>query len=157
SAEMFGAEPNGDRDSIIAAATGLTAIEVQNSIAASLVKLKRIDPTAIAAEKKRTIAGVRGLEWFDPLPDALTAVGGLEALQVWLLERAAASPPLARAYGLPAPRGILLVGPPGTGKSMTAKAAATAWRVPLIRLDLNAVRAKYVGESETQLRRVLAV
>jgi ATPase family associated with various cellular activities (AAA)/AAA+ lid domain len=156
-AEMFGAAPNGDRNSIIAAATGLTAIEVQNAIAASLVRSKRIDPTLIATEKKRTIAGVRGLEWFDSLPGGLDAVGGLEALKAWLLQRATAFAPEARAYGLPAPRGILLAGPPGSGKSMTAKAVATAWRVPLIKFDLGALRGKFVGESETQLRRALQV
>ena len=63
----------------------------------------------------------------------------------------------ARSYGLPAPKGALLAGLPGTGKSLTAKAVATAWQVPLLRVDLGTLKSKFVGESEANLRRALRV
>jgi SpoVK/Ycf46/Vps4 family AAA+-type ATPase len=103
------------------------------------------------------IARERILEWFDPLPGGLSSVGGLDALKTWLTSRSSAYSPQARAYGLPAPKGVLLVGVPGCGKSMTAKAVATAWNAPLLRLDLGALKSKFVGESEANLRRAFRV
>ena len=97
------------------------------------------------------------LEWHDPLPGGLAAVGGLDALKEWLASRRSAYSPAARAYGLPAPKGALIVGIPGTGKSLTAKAIATSWGVPLLRLDLGALKSKFVGESEGNLRKALQV
>ena len=78
-------------------------------------------------------------------------------LKGWLRQRALAYTPAARAYGLPAPKGALLVGIPGTGKSLTAKAVATAWGVPLLRIDLGALKSKFVGESEANLRKAFGV
>ncbi len=147
------AAPNGQRDAAIDAAVGLSAEEAQACFARSLVQLRRIDPAIIASEKRRIIARERVLEWFDPLPGGLDAVGGLENLKAWLISRGSAYTPAARAYGLPAPKGALLVGVPGCGKSLTAKAIATAWNVPLLRLDLGALKGKFVGESEGNLRR----
>jgi len=151
------AAPNGRRDSAIDAAVGLSAEEAQACFSRSLVQLRRIDPATIASEKRRIIARERVLEWFDPLPGGLDAVGGLENLKAWLVSRGGAYTPAARAYGLPAPKGALLVGVPGCGKSLTAKAIATAWGVPLLRLDLGALKSKFVGESEGNLRRAFKV
>jgi len=151
------AAPNGTRDSAIDAAVGLTAEEAQACYAKSLVSTRRIDPATVAAEKKRVIAREKVLEWVDPIPGGLDAVGGLEALKAWLQARRAAFGPRARAYGLPAPKGCLLVGIPGTGKSLTAKAIAAAWGMPLLRLDMGALRSKWVGESEQNIRKALAV
>src|SRR5262249_1474738 len=144
---------NGQRDAAIDAAVGLSGLEAEACFAKSLVQSRRIDPLLIANEKKRVIARAGVLEWFDPLPGGLDAVGGLDQLKAWLAARKAAYSPRARAYGLPAPRGALLVGVPGCGKSLTAKAVATAWGVPLLRLDLGAIKSKYVGESESNLRK----
>lgn len=155
--ELKATAVNGQRDAAIDAAVGLSGEEAQATFARSLVQLRRIDPATIAAEKRRVVAREGVLEWFDPLPGGLDAVGGLDNLKVWLNSRAAAYSPEARAYGLPAPKGALLVGVPGCGKSLTAKAVATAWGVPLLRLDLGALKSKYVGESETNLRRALGV
>lgn len=149
------AAPDGTRDAAIDAAIGLTAEEAGACYARSLVVSRKIDPATVAGEKRRVIARERVLEWFDPLPGGLEAVGGLEALKTWLMARRAAFTPRARAYGLPAPKGALLVGVPGCGKSLTAKAIATAWGMPLLRLDLGALRSKYVGESEGNIRRAL--
>lgn len=145
------------RDAAIDAALGLSGEEAAGCYAKSLVQTKRIDPANIAQEKKRVIARERVLEWFDPLPGGIDAVGGLDNLKEWLLQRRLAYSPEARAYGLPSPKGMLLAGPPGTGKSLTAKAVATAWGVPLLRLDLGALKSKFVGDSEGNLRRALRV
>ena len=144
---------NGTRDACIDAAVGLSEEEAASCYGKSLVQLRRIDPLLVAKEKKRVIARERVLEWYDPLPGGLGSVGGLENLKSWLVARKAAYSAKARAYGLPAPRGALLVGVPGCGKSLTAKAIATAWGVPLLRLDLGGLKSKYVGESEGNLRK----
>jgi AAA+ superfamily predicted ATPase len=151
------AAPNGQRDAAIDAAVGLTGEEAQACYARSLVQLRRIDPVAVAKEKKRVITRERVLEWYDPIPGGLDSVGGLENLKSWLKARASAYSPKARAYGLPAPKGALLVGVPGCGKSLTAKAIATAWGVPLLRLDLGALKSKFVGESEQNMRKAFKV
>lgn len=151
------AAPNGTRDAAIDAAVGLSGEEAAACFARSLVQLRRIDPPTVAQEKKRVIARERVLEWYDPMPGGLEAVGGLDALKGWLVSRRQAYSAAARAYGLPAPRGALLVGISGCGKSLTAKAVATAWGVPLLRLDLGALKSKFVGESEDNLRRALRV
>lgn len=151
------AAPNGTREAAIDAAVGLSGEEAAACYARSLVQLRRIDPPIVAREKKRVIARERVLEWFDPLPGGLDAVGGLDVLKTWLVSRKQAYSPAARAYGLPAPRGTLIAGIAGTGKSLTCKAVATAWGVPLLRLDLGALKSKFVGESEGNLRRALRV
>jgi hypothetical protein len=148
------AAPNGQRDAAIDAAVGLSGEEAQACYARSLVQLRKIDPTLIASEKKRVVSRERVLEWYDPIPGGLQAVGGLDNLKGWLDSRKAAYSPAARAYGLPAPKGALLVGVPGCGKSLLAKAMATAWSVPLLRVDLGALKSKFVGESEQNLRKV---
>lgn len=151
------AAPNGTRDAAIDAAVGLTAEEAQSCYARSLVQTRTIDPRTVASEKRRVISREKVLEWYDPIPGGLDAVGGLDGLKAWLKGRRAAFGAKARAYGLPAPRGMLLLGPPGTGKSLTAKAVATAWGMPLLRLDLGALKSKWVGESEGNIRRALKV
>jgi SpoVK/Ycf46/Vps4 family AAA+-type ATPase len=147
------AAPDGVRDAAIDAAVGLSGEEAAAYYAKSLVQLRRIDPAMVAREKRRVIARERVLEWHDPIPAGLDAVGGLDSLKTWLQSRSVAYSPDARAYGLPAPKGALLVGVPGCGKSLTAKAVATAWGVPLLRIDLGALKSKFVGESEANLRK----
>lgn len=148
---------NGTREAAIDAAVGLSGEEAAACYARSLVQLRRIDPVTVAAEKKRVITRERVLEWYDPLPGGLDMVGGLEHLKKWLLARASAYSLQAREYGLPAPKGTLLVGVPGCGKTLTAKAISTAWAIPLLRLDLGALKSKFVGESEGNLRKALRV
>src|ERR1035437_2428766 len=151
------AAPNGTRDQAINAAVGLTAEEAASCYAKSLVQTRQIDPAIVSNEKKRVIARERVLEWFDPISGGLDAVGGLENLKGWLIARKQAYSPAARDYGLPAPKGAVLVGISGCGKSLTAKAVATAWGVPLLRLDLGALKDKFVGGSEGNLRKALKV
>ena len=148
---------NGKLDVAIDAALGLSEEETQSAYSTSLVKRRTIDAGLVANEKKRVISKERILEWYDPLPNGLASVGGLENLKAWLVARAMAWSAKARAYGLQAPKGCLLVGVPGCGKSLTAKAIATAWGVPLIRLDLGALKSKFLGESEGNIRKAFKV
>jgi SpoVK/Ycf46/Vps4 family AAA+-type ATPase len=148
---------NGTREAAIDSAVGLNAEEAANCYARSIVTLRRIDPAIVASEKQRVIAKERVLTWIEPDPRGLDAVGGLDQLKTWLAQRKLALSQKARAYGLPAPKGCLLVGVPGCGKSLSAKAVASAWGLPLLRIDLGALRSKYVGESEGNIRRALSV
>jgi hypothetical protein len=148
---------NGTRDAAIDAALGLSGSEAQSCYAKSLVQLRKIDPVLVAQEKKRVIAREGVLIWEEPLAGGLDSVGGLDGLKQWLVARASAYSAKARAYGLPTPRGAMLVGVPGCGKTMTARAVATAYGVPLLRLDLGALKSKFVGASEGNLRKALKV
>jgi ATPase family associated with various cellular activities (AAA)/AAA+ lid domain len=145
---------NGNREKAIDAAVGLSGEEANACYSRSLVEFRTVDPATVSKEKKRVIARERILEWYDPIPEGLDAIGGLENLKAWLRSRSSAYTPEARAYGLPRPKGTMLVGISGCGKSLTAKAIATAWGCPLIRVDLGALKSKFVGESEQNLRRV---
>lgn len=149
------AAPNGSRDAAIEAALGLTSDEAAACFARSLVQRRAVVPAIISAEKRRVIARERVLQWYDPMPGGLDSVGGLAALKDWLRARALAYTPAARQYGLPMPKGCVLIGVPGCGKSLTAKAIAAAWQIPLLRLDMGQLKSKYVGESEGNLRRAL--
>ncbi len=107
----------------------------------------------LVSEKRRILKRTDLLELIDA-PPALDAVGGLGALKGWLLEREAGFGERARAFGLPAPKGLLLVGVQGCGKSLTAKSVAQVWGLPLARLDFSALFA-YGRSPEQSLRRVL--
>lgn len=145
-------------DAVVSAALGLSADEAMNAFSKSLVSQQgRILAAQVTAEKKRVVARGRGVSWEDPDPRGLASVGGLEVLKDWLIQRKAAFAAEAREYGLPAPRGLFLVGPPGTGKSLVSKCVASAWGLPLITMDLGAMQSKYVGESQTNLRQALAL
>lgn len=148
---------NGAREAAIEAAVGLSGVGAQSCYAKSLVQLKRVDPAAVNAEKCRAVAAGGLLEVIPPLVGGLSVVGGLENLKAKLELWRNAYTPEARAYGLPAPRGVLAAGVPGCGKSLMAKAIASQWGVPLIRFDLGALKSKYVGESEANIRRAFRV
>jgi hypothetical protein len=143
---------NGSRESAIDAAIGLTGEEAAACYAKSLVLTRTIDPAAVAMEKKRLVSKIDGVEWFDPLPGGLSAVGGLDLFKQYLVQRAVAWTPEARAYGLPLPVGALVAGHSGCGKSLTAKALGTAWQCPVLRIDMGAFKSKFVGDSERNLR-----
>lgn len=151
------AKASPERDQAIDAAVGLTAEEAANCYARSLVTKKCIDPVIVSNEKKRVIAREKVLTWHDPDPRGLDGVGGLDVLKGWLRGRKAAFSAKAREFGLPAPKGAFLVGLPGCGKSLTAKCIAAAWQVPLLRLDMGALKSKFVGESEANIRKALQV
>lgn len=149
------AAPNGTRDAAIGAAVGLSSEQVQATFSRSIILSRTVDPAAVAGEKKRQLSREAALQWFDPLPLGLDAVGGNNEVKAWSMKRRAAFGAAARAYGLPAPKGMFCYGVSGCGKSLIAKALATCWQMPLLRFDLGAARSKFVGDSEASIRRVI--
>jgi len=141
------------REAAFRNAAGLTTVEAENVFALSLVRRGDIDPALIAAEKARTLKRSGLLEVVES-HEGLGDIGGLEVLKGWLRTRANSFGEAAAAYGLPTPRGLLIVGIPGTGKSLTAKATASAFGLPLLRLDIGRVFGGIVGQSEANLRTV---
>jgi len=119
-------------------------------------RLSEDDIGDILAEKKQIVRKSGLLEYFD-VDDKFDHVGGLKLLKEWLVKRGQAFTEQARTYGLPEPRGILLVGVQGCGKSLTAKAVSNLWQLPLLRLDLGKVFSSLVGSSEENIRRATAV
>lgn len=145
------------RDKSIDAAIGLTVDEAANCFAKSIVKSRKVDPVMVTGEKKKVIAREKLLEWFEPDPRGLAGIGGLDLLKSWLDKRLLAFSPEARDFGLLAPRGVLLVGVSGCGKSLTAKCMASAWGMPLLRLDMGGLKSKFVGESEANVRKAMRI
>ena len=142
------------REASIRAALGLTTHEAENAFALSVVQCRDIDPTVIASEKARSLKKGGLIEVIETRT-SLADVGGLDALKTWLDGRARSFSEEARQYGLPAPKGLLIVGIPGTGKSLSAKATASAFGLPLLRLDMGRVFGGIVGQSEANLRTVI--
>jgi len=145
------------RESLVKAALGLTADEAANVFAKALVlnaHLDEIDIGIVLSEKKQIIRKTGMLEFYEA-QEHFSDIGGLGELKSWLDKRSDAFGERAQAFGLPSPRGILLLGVPGCGKSLTAKAVGAAWKLPLLRFDVGSVFGKYVGESEANLRRAL--
>ncbi|MEY2644181.1 MAG: hypothetical protein RLZZ611_830, partial [Cyanobacteriota bacterium] len=121
---------------------------------ASRGQLGRVDLDEVLAEKRQAVARSELLE-FCPSEASPADIGGLDALKHWLEQRHLAFSEEARRYGLPLPRGVLLVGPQGTGKSLTAKAIAHSWSMPLLRLDVGRLFAGLVGASEARTREMI--
>lgn len=145
------------REKLIQAAIGLTASQAQRVFAKCIVEdgvLDERDIDLVAEEKKTIIRESEALEFYS-VTETPEDVGGLGVLKEWLRLREKAFTQEARQYGLPAPKGIGLIGIPGTGKSLTAKMIGGMWRLPLIRLDVGALFGSLVGESEERTRRAL--
>lgn len=114
-----------------------------------------VEDLASILARKRQMLEADGLLEFVEAPASLDQLGGLGRLKNWLVEREQSLSDEARAYGIEPPRGILMLGVQGAGKSLCAKAIATAWRRPLLRLDPGVLYDRYVGESERRLRDAL--
>jgi SpoVK/Ycf46/Vps4 family AAA+-type ATPase len=112
------------------------------------------DIDLVTEEKKQIIRESEALEFY-AVTETPSDVGGLGVLKDWLRLRERAFSQEARAYGLPAPKGIALIGIPGTGKSLTAKMIGGLWRLPLLRLDVGSLFGSLIGESEERARRAL--
>lgn len=119
-------------------------------------KLEAEDVELILEEKKQSIRQTQILDYY-PAKEQISDIGGLDNLKEWLLRRGSAFSESARAYGLPYPRGLLLVGIQGTGKSLTAKAIAHHWHLPLLRLDVGRLFGGLVGESESRTRQMITL
>jgi SpoVK/Ycf46/Vps4 family AAA+-type ATPase len=112
------------------------------------------DIPLILAEKRKALSGAGLLEYVES-PTTLDEVGGLEKLKGWLGQRQNALSDDAARFGITPPRGVLMLGVQGAGKSLAAKAVATAWQRPLLRMDVGSLYDKYIGQSERQLRDAL--
>jgi ATPase family associated with various cellular activities (AAA) len=148
-----------DADQLIKAAQGLTLAEAENAFAKAIAtdgRLSKDDVPRILDEKRQVIRKSGLLEYF-PTEEELRNVGGLDLLKTWLARRGAAFSEAARRFGLPEPKGLLLLGVQGCGKSLTAKAIAAQWRLPLLRLDMGRIFSGLVGSSEENLRRAIGV
>ena len=146
--------PGECREAALSAATGLTTIEAENAFALSVVETRAITPAVIAREKAHALKKNGLLEIIETAA-SLDSIGGLDVLKGWLLKRRHAFSEQARAYRLPTPKGLLIIGLAGTGKSLTAKATASVFGVPLLRLDAGRIFAGLVGQSESNLRTVM--
>ena len=139
---------------------GVTAIEAENVMAALIAKksIRREDMDEVRTAKDRLFSDISGLEKIT-VDESVRDVGGLTGLRNWLDEKrllfTAEKRSLLREKGLKSPRGILLVGVPGCGKSLSAKAISASWKLPLYRLDFATVQGSYVGQTEQQLQSAL--
>jgi AAA+ superfamily predicted ATPase len=143
-----------DRERVLNAARGLTCIEAENVFAKSLVKGRKLDLGIIIAEKEQLIRRSQILEYYETV-EGFGNVGGLGLVKQWLRTRGMAFTEKARRFGLPEPKGLLLLGVQGAGKSLLAKAVASQWQLPLLRLDLGRVFSELVGSSEQNIRSAL--
>lgn len=147
------------REQLLKAALGLTIKEAENVFAKTLVNdgcLSGEDVSCVFAEKQQIIRKSGLLEYYDAVED-FRQVGGLEALREWLEKRTQAFTDRAREFGLPAPKGVLLVGVQGCGKSLCAKAVSRLWKLPLLRFDMGRMFGSLVGSSEQNVRRAIQV
>jgi len=150
-------ESNEEQQTIVDAGSGLTLEEFENSVVFSLVKgdKGKIIPSIIMEEKSKILAKSEWISYF-PWPEDMSSVGGLDAFKDWLSRRQKGLSKKAREFGLPYPKGVLLLGTPGTGKSLTVKCMAKEWDIPLIRFDMGAIFNSLVGQSEENMRMGLA-
>ncbi len=142
------------RDRVVESALGLSEDEIENVFAKSWIRMRDFHIPTILNEKRHIIRKSGILEFFESQLD-MGDVGGLESLKAWLRKRENAFYPEARRYGLPLPKGILLLGIPGCGKSLTAKSIGALYNMPLLRLDVGKVFSGLVGSSEENMRRAI--
>jgi len=145
------------KERLVSAAMGLTRAEAENAFARAIVldrKLDINDIDMVLEEKRQAIKKSRLLEYYES-KEEFTNVGGLDYLKEWLAKRGVAFTHKAQEFGLPQPKGLLLIGVQGCGKSLTAKAVASHWKIPLLRLDMGAVFSGIVGSSEENMRRAI--
>lgn len=149
--------PENSREPLLKAALGLTLGEAENVFAKTLVndgRLTEQDITSVFAEKRQIVRKSGLLDYCDVDVD-FEQIGGLETLKAWLRMRNMAFTDRAREYGLPSPKGVLLLGVQGCGKSLCAKAVSAVWKMPLLRFDVGRMFGSLVGSSEANMRRAL--
>jgi len=149
-----------EKEQLLKACQGLTRCRIARVLAKCLALSGKVDESAIALiieEKRQTIRETGILEFISlaSLQAGLESVGGLDNLKAWVRMRSNSFTDKAREYGLPAPKGLLLAGIQGTGKSLSAKTIAAEWKLPLLRLDVGRLFGGIVGESESRIRQVI--
>lgn len=148
-----------ERDRLLSGLQGLTLLEAEKVLTRAIVEDGRLTPDDLGhvlAAKKEIVEREGVLEYY-PREESMAEVADLAGLKAWLARRRdiIARPEQAAQFGLTFPRGLLLVGVPGCGKSLCAKAVATEWGLPLLRLDPGALYNKYIGETEANFRRAM--
>ena len=146
-------------ENLIRACQGLSLERIRRVLSKIIATYKTIDENSIKvilSEKKQIISQTEILE-YSSVTEKIDNLGGLNNLKDWLKKRKTAFSIQASNYGLPTPRGLLLVGIQGTGKSLTAKAIANDWQLPLLKLDVGKLFGGIVGESESRLRQMINV
>jgi ATP-dependent 26S proteasome regulatory subunit len=144
-------------ENLTRACQGLSLERIRRVLSKIIATYKTIDKNSIGillSEKKQIISQTEILE-YTSVDEKITNLGGLDNLKDWLRKRKTAFGIQASNYGLPTPRGLLLVGIQGTGKSLTAKAIANEWQLPLLKLDVGKLFGGIVGESESRLRQMI--
>lgn len=144
-------------DELVRSCQGLSLERIRRVLARAIATHGQIQPEdveLVLEEKRQSIRQTQILEFY-PATERISDIGGLDNLKDWLLRRGGAFSQQARQYGLPHPRGLLLVGIQGTGKSLTAKAIAHHWHLPLLRLDVGRLFGGLVGESESRTRQMI--
>lgn len=149
---------NGDRQDLVRALQGLTAVEADSVLSQAVIALGHLDVDALPfiLEAKAEIIRQSGAMEYYPEQVGYEQIGGLDLLKLWCREAEFGFTPEAEEFGVEPDRGILIVGVPGCGKSLTAKAVAGGKR-PLLRLDIGALFGSLVGQSEQQTRQALKV
>jgi len=147
-----------DKDIKVAAGilSNLTKIEAENVLTTQMAKgaLKKEDILALSKAKEKLFTDISGLEKIKIDPE-LISVAGLEGLKKWLNDRKKLLTADLSSRKIKSPRGVLLVGVPGCGKSLSAKYIAASWNLPLYRLDLTTIQGRYLGQSEDRLKEAL--
>ena len=143
-------------DEVLDAALGLTMAEAENAYATSLSKTGGFDVDIINNVKRQIICKDGLLEYMQP-KETIETVGGMKNFTRYTENRLSAYSEEARAYGLPYPKGVLLVGIPGCGKSLAAKALSNMWKKPLLKLDLGKLFGSLVGDTEANTRKALEI
>jgi SpoVK/Ycf46/Vps4 family AAA+-type ATPase len=141
------------------ACQGLSLERIRRVLSKIIASYKTIDESSIdilLSEKKQIISQTQILE-YSSANENIKNIGGVANLKDWLTKRKTSFSIQASNYGLPTPRGLLLIGIQGTGKSLTAKAIATEWQLPLLKLDVGKLFGGIVGESESRLRQMIEV
>jgi ATP-dependent 26S proteasome regulatory subunit len=147
------------RERLLKASQGLTILELQDALAKAVVDNRAIDEFTIPiilSEKKQIIRKSGILEYYSA-EETFDEIGGLRNLKRWLSKRDKAFTEEARHFGVPVPKGLMLVGVQGCGKSLCAKAVSSQWRLPLLRLDVGKVFSGLVGSSEENIRKVIKI
>ena len=146
-------------ESLTRACQGLSLERIRRVLSKIIATHKTIDEKSIdvlLSEKKQIISQTEILEYW-AVNERIDDIGGVDKLKEWLKKRKTSFGLKASNYGLPTPRGLLLVGIQGTGKSLTAKAIANDWQLPLLKLDVGKLFGGIVGESESRLRQMINV
>lgn len=147
-------------EKLVDASLGLTLAEVEGALAKALVEdlaLTSADTEKIFRQKQQIIRKSGILEYIDTRGLTLAEIGGVDVFKEWLRIRAATFSPKGRAFGIDPPKGVLLTGVPGCGKSWSAKCVAASWHLPLIRLDMGKVYSSLVGSSEEHMRDAIRI